>query len=164
MSRLSNALDKLQQPPPTRRRPDDPPIQLIRRDSLDDLFSTCYLSQNPKLTSVYVDAASDDASNAPSGDASDETSDDASDNASDDASDAASDGASDAASDGDSDDASDDDSDATSDDNLEATANSPIVVHNVVSGEQEGTTLGFVRRDSLDKLLSMCDSSRSLQS
>ena len=156
MSRLSNALDKLQQPPPTRRRPDDPPIQLICRDSLDDLFSTCYLSQNPKLTSVYVDATLDDASNAPSGDASDETSDDASD--------AASDGASDAASDGDSDDASDDDSDATSDDNLEATANSPIVVHNVVSGEQEGTTLGFVRRDSLDKLLSMCDSSRSLQS
>ena len=58
---------------------------------------------------------------------------------------------------GDASDASlDNDSDAASDGDLEAVAHSPILVANNVSGEQNERTLTFVRRDSLDDLLSTC--------
>jgi len=58
---------------------------------------------------------------------------------------------------GDASDASlDNDSDAASDGDLEAVAHSPILVANNVLGEQNERTLTFVRRDSLDELLSTC--------
>ena len=48
------------------------------------------------------------------------------------------------------------DSDAASDGDSEAAEHSPILVADNVSGEQNERTLTFVRRDSLDDLLSTC--------